>query len=213
MMNCTVIADLLPLYIDDCCSKESAELVREHLAVCPRCQKLHESMTKENTTPIAAPAQAPAKKLRPLRQWQAAILQSILLFLSFALITVGVAQEAETSADGFINGCWALWLVVPATGFMLSLVNWYFVKLYKSRRRFWISSLLFTLLGILAAFLWTFFHYDYFVFLDRGSLSDTLESIYGFLYVFCGRGILLSAVLCALSGVLSNLYAKLLGKE
>ena len=212
-MNCTVIADLLPLYIDACCSKESAELVKEHLAVCPRCQKLHESMTKENTAPIAVPAQAPAKTLRPLRQWQAAILQSILLFFSFALITVGVAQEAETSAGGS-NGVWALWLVVPATGFMLSLVNWYFVKLYKSRKRFWISSLLFTLLGILAAFLWTFVHYDYFLlFADCNTLSDILAVIKIFLYLISGRGILLSAVLCAFSGVLSNLYAKLLGKE
>ncbi|BDF33816.1 hypothetical protein CE91St62_18820 [Lachnospiraceae bacterium] len=39
MTNCNIIQDLLPLYLDDACSKESRELVEEHLAQCAICRK------------------------------------------------------------------------------------------------------------------------------------------------------------------------------
>ena len=35
--SCKIIEDLLPLYADDVCSKESKEFVDEHLAECPEC--------------------------------------------------------------------------------------------------------------------------------------------------------------------------------
>lgn len=36
-LSCEVIRDLLPLYYDKICSKESSLLVEEHLADCPQC--------------------------------------------------------------------------------------------------------------------------------------------------------------------------------
>ena len=51
-LSCEVIRDLLPLYYDKICSKESSLLVEEHLAECPQCadelQKL--KMNIENPT-------------------------------------------------------------------------------------------------------------------------------------------------------------------
>ncbi len=212
-MNCNIIKDLLPLYVDDCCSAESAQLVKEHLALCPHCKELYEKLSDNAPLPLSDTPAPPAKRLLPLRLWQAALLQSILLLLSFALITLGVSLEAQ-SPFGFSNGIWALWLVAPATGFMLSLCNWYFVRLYKSRRAFWISSLLLTITTTLCAYLWVIFHYDYHIFFSfNGTLSDVLERLYGFIVLYCEKGILLSALLCTLSAVLSNLYAKMLGKE
>lgn len=38
-INCNVIRDLLPLYEDGAVSKETAELVREHLKDCPDCRE------------------------------------------------------------------------------------------------------------------------------------------------------------------------------
>ena len=38
-MNCEIIKDLIPLYIDGCCSKESERAVEEHLSVCSECKK------------------------------------------------------------------------------------------------------------------------------------------------------------------------------
>ena len=37
-MECEIIRDLMPLYLDDCCSEGSRRLVREHLRQCPECR-------------------------------------------------------------------------------------------------------------------------------------------------------------------------------
>lgn len=39
-LNCNVIQDLLPLYVDQVCSEESKELIDEHLMECKECSKL-----------------------------------------------------------------------------------------------------------------------------------------------------------------------------
>lgn len=41
-MNCNVIKDLLPSYVDEICSPESRTLVEEHLTECEGCKKLYE---------------------------------------------------------------------------------------------------------------------------------------------------------------------------
>lgn len=44
-----MIADLLPLYIDDVCSPSSRKAVEEHLSECPPCKKLYEDMKSCDT--------------------------------------------------------------------------------------------------------------------------------------------------------------------
>ena len=136
-----------------------------------------------------------------------------MLFLSFALITIGVALEAKTPS-GLGNGFWALNLVIPATGFLLSLTNWYFVKVYKSRKRFSCGSLLTTLGVTLCAYIWSAFHYElkFFDLFIRNGFTGMLEVLPACL-LFGGIGILLTLVFCVLSKALSNQYAKMLGKE
>ncbi len=50
ILSCEVIKDLLPLYYDKVCSKESCSLIEEHLAQCPQCvnelQKLKMNLEK-----------------------------------------------------------------------------------------------------------------------------------------------------------------------
>ena len=48
---CSVIQDLLPLYIDGVCSEESRKLVKAHLAECTVCGQILEEM--KNTAPAA----------------------------------------------------------------------------------------------------------------------------------------------------------------
>ena len=36
--ECSIVGDLLPLYVEDMLSAETAEYVKEHLASCPKCQ-------------------------------------------------------------------------------------------------------------------------------------------------------------------------------
>jgi hypothetical protein len=139
-------------------------------------------------------------------------LQSILLFASFAVITIGVALEAGTSW-GQRNGYWAFNLVVPATGFLLSLASWYFVRLFRSKRQFSICSALVTLGITLCCFIWTVHHYyGILFFIALFSPLGGLGTILGFLNLYW-IGIVFSAVYCLLSKLLSGLYADWVGKE
>jgi len=45
--NCNIIQDLLPLYIDDFCSKESRSLVEDHLKECEVCNRKYNNQKSE----------------------------------------------------------------------------------------------------------------------------------------------------------------------
>ena len=209
-MNCNIVKDLIPLYIDGCCSEESEKIVKEHIRDCDDCKKLLEDMKSPSN--IVTVSESP-KTFSKLNDWKASVLQSVLLFLSFALITVGVALEARTPS-GIGNGFWALNLVIPATGFMLSLANWYFIRVYKSRKCFSNYSLIATLGITLSAYIWSGIHYEINLFdLFAGNdFANVLEMLHALL-LLNGIGILLTVVFCILSKTLSNQYAKMLGKE
>lgn len=203
-MECNIIRDLIPLYIDNCCSAESKKAVDEHIENCPECRKIYDEMNE----PIDHESEPEFKtKLDKINSFKASIMQSVLLFASFFVITVGVAIEASIGNqgyDGLFNGHWAFSLVVPATGFMLSLVNWYFVRQYKSRKTFSNCSLAFTVLFTLIAYVWTAFHYGF---------CPLMISVFGSGAVYWNIGIIFSAVLFVLSKKLSDKYAKMVGKE
>lgn len=204
MKHCEVIRDLIPLYVDGCCSENTRTLVEEHLAVCPACKEEYDLMKGA----FAELTPAPPKKFTRVnftrvKEWQASLLQSVLLFVSFLAITFGVAKEAGTPA-GSDNGFWAFAMVIPFTGFMLSLAHWYFVRLYKSRKTFVLCSWLTTAGLIAGAFLWGLWHYDAF---DAALLY--LHPYFGFAFGFLP----LSLFLVACSVSFSSLYAKWVGKE
>ena len=193
-MDCNVIKDLLPLYVDECCSEESARLVAEHLDTCESCRKIYDQMRETYQSYEEKPNTV---KLRRVSDWKASLLQSVMLFVSFAIITLGVILEGSTPT-GNTNGLWAVALIVPATGYLLSLANWFFVRVYKSRKMFSYGSCIATLTITLLGYVWAAIHY-------AGGISMPSP------LVWCG--VALSAVFCVLSKVLSNQYALLLGRE
>lgn len=196
-MNCNVIRDLIPLYLDECCSEESRLLVEEHTAQCADCKALLE----EVKLPLAQEA-APTPPMQRVSIFKASLMQSILLFLYFGIITLGVSLEARTAA-GFGNGFWAFSLVIPATGFLLALINWYFLRLYPSRRSFEIASLSATAAATLVCILWGMVHYEY-------PLSDLCILLFSRHTPFDTAFIPINLIL---SFFLSRRYARLLGKE
>lgn len=209
-MNCNIVKDLLPLYIDGCCSKESEKIVKEHIEGCNACKKLLDDMIVPSD--VVTISQAPIA-LNKINDWKASVLQSVLLFLSFALITIGVALEAKTPS-GSMNGFWALNLVIPATGFMLSLANWYFVRVYKNIKSFSNYSLITTLVITFCAYIWSGIHYeiDLLGLFEKCNFVEFLDVMQGVLF-HNGLGIVLTVVFCVLSKTLSSQYAKMLGKE
>lgn len=193
-MNCNVIRDLLPLYVDDCCTQESSNLVQEHLDSCKSCQRVYTAMK----TPTKSPMQnkTPALKMHRINDWKASLLQSILLFFSFGLIALGVMLEAATP-EGLSNGLWAYALVVPATANLFSLANWYFIRLYKNRRVFSNCTALITLLLAAGGYTWALIHYQFAIWLSPLVIT----------------GIVLSIIFVVMSKILSGWYARLLGRE
>ena len=77
-MNCEVVKDLIPLYIDGCCSKESAREVEEHINDCGDCKRIFEDM--KSSSDVITVSESP-KKFSRLNDWKASILQSVLLFI------------------------------------------------------------------------------------------------------------------------------------
>ena len=135
--QCGVVGDLLPLYIDECCSDESRIIVENHLEECAECRAIYENMSCAS---VDAKQEIDIPKgLSRINHWKASVLQSVLLFVSFGILAVAITMEAYTPY-GINNGLWAFAAIVPTTGFMLSLSNWYFIRVYKSRR-FYFSSL------------------------------------------------------------------------
>lgn len=87
-IRCGVIQDLLPLYVDSCCSEDSRQAVEQHLDTCPDCRAvLHEISSPLPPVEVSAPLEpqedaAPVmkkglKKIR--RRWIASILIVIAL--------------------------------------------------------------------------------------------------------------------------------------
>lgn len=200
-MNCHVIQDLMILYTDGCCSEESRAIVEEHIKGCDACKKAFEEMT---SAPLLTEQKTKAKAFSHINSWKASVLQSVLLFVSFALLVFGVAREAATPS-GNTNGLWAIAVIIPVTGFLLSLANWYFIRVYPNRNTFSACSLIATAAFVVLGYIWAVIHYQgIFANLLNGSvLSVTLLIV----------GCVLCAVLLILSKLFSDQFAKLLGKE
>ena len=201
-MHCEVIRDLLILYADDCCSKESKALVEEHLQSCQACRDALKEM-RGVLTITEEPAAKPAFLAR-VNLWKASLLQSVLLYSCFSLLVFGVFRESITP-EGATNGLWAFALLIPVTGYLLSLANWYFLRLYPSRKAFSRFSLLFTGVFILLGDLWAVIHYQNAL---SGLFRGTAHTVTPFL-----AGIALRIALCILSPFLADRYARLSGKE
>jgi len=200
-MNCNIIKDLLPLYVDGCCCEESAKAIEEHIKNCEECRKYLESIKKP--IEMKATVSTPMKAVK-ISEWKASVLQSVLLFLAFAGITAGVTLEAATPSGGG-NGFWAVTLIVPLTGFLLSLANWYFVRFYKSKKLFSVCSMFATLGVSVGGYIWSVLHY-------RADFSESLTDVRSFASLF-GFGVLITVLLCVLSKSLSSRYATVIGKE
>lgn len=89
--ECSVVRDLLPLYVEDMVSTETAQYVKSHLAECPECQaeleslKAGEGLTAIEKNPVEEVAKAkPFKKMmKRMRRQFYSIAYAALIFLIF----------------------------------------------------------------------------------------------------------------------------------
>lgn len=101
-MNCMVIYDLLPLYLEGLCSEETKALVEAHLEDCPSCRESYRRMAAGSLPEPTAPEAEKQEEHKPLnakkvfkrlrRRWIALLL--------CALLAVPVTLLSVNQADG-----------------------------------------------------------------------------------------------------------------
>ncbi|PPA69405.1 zf-HC2 domain-containing protein [Jeotgalibacillus proteolyticus] len=86
-IKCTVIQDVLPLYVDEVVSLDTKEMVDEHLQHCEKCQKEYEAM--KGTLYIPAQNEAPLINKINKKWRRKKVIVSIASVLATAIVLFG----------------------------------------------------------------------------------------------------------------------------
>ncbi|MEG0362166.1 MAG: zf-HC2 domain-containing protein [Longicatena sp.] len=87
-IKCTIIQDILPLYIDEVVGQDTKEMVDEHLQYCEKCQKEYETMNQKLYIPVEGNADAVFKKIN--KKWRRKkVIISIASIFATATILLG----------------------------------------------------------------------------------------------------------------------------
>ena len=102
-INCNVIKDILPLYVDDLASEDTKALVESHLKKCDSCMEEYRKMANVLQMPIECVTE-PIEKLQ--KKWRSekilttifttVISLVVVLLLSFCLFFYGVPASEES---------------------------------------------------------------------------------------------------------------------
>ena len=94
-MNCNIVRDLLPSYIDGLCSTETEREIKEHLMNCDACKKVYEAMQTEITDEIVEKLgmkndekQQELSVLRSMKKVMKKRLAAKIVSLSVAILTI-----------------------------------------------------------------------------------------------------------------------------
>lgn len=157
-MNCEIIKDLLPLYVDNVCSAETKREVEKHLASCAECRALYESMKQDLQAP-KDDLPVPKEKIIYLRTRQhiGNFLIFCLLVLAFVLIAFGALNEI--GEHGWPQGIFAVTVVIPGTALALAVLNFFFFRQYSTPKRFCFASAAIAGVGCLIGDTLALFHY------------------------------------------------------
>ena len=103
-LDCDVIGDLMPLYVEELASEKSCELVEEHVKECAYCKSKLEAM-KEPEEKMEHTVE-PLKELRRKMKMHNRFLVSLTVLVTFSILTIvegalNVTSETPERAMGF----------------------------------------------------------------------------------------------------------------
>ena len=108
-MNCNIIKDLIPSYIDSICSKETVAAIEEHIEQCQKCKEMLQLMqqppVKKIETNVAA-AKEPFKRINKIRRLQ--VITGILMTFILTIFGSLVVQNVGVVNDFFFPRVYAI---------------------------------------------------------------------------------------------------------
>jgi len=125
-IDCCAVRDLLPLYVEDIVSAETAALVKEHLSECAECRKELEQLSSDNFAGVESYTEQNADEIVPLKRF-AKKLNVQMQSMSYALIILFVflGLFITEGSDMMYNS-----LIMPAVG-VFGYYSFRFRALYK----------------------------------------------------------------------------------
>lgn len=158
-MDCEVIRDLLPLYVEEIASEKSRMLVEEHLSGCRECQKRLQQMREPE--PQIIHSAEPMKRFQRELKKHIAVAAALTAFITVAVIVVLWGLFFLEGSDAMGYGLICFYWLMPVCAFVFTL----FASMKKSGFNYFLP-LLFGLIGLLLPYLvsrstdWLFFWID-----------------------------------------------------
>lgn len=90
-ISCSIVKDLLPLYIDRILSEETTQIIDSHLETCKKCKKDFETMSQELVFPSTPKIQEENEKILKELKHQLKVKQILTAVISVIVIVVVVA--------------------------------------------------------------------------------------------------------------------------
>lgn len=88
--ECSIVKDLLPLYVEDMVSEETATFIEEHLQSCTKCKELFDSMKESNSTVMNSDKDNTIDDVKIIKKINSKWLKKrLLIMISTILLTVG----------------------------------------------------------------------------------------------------------------------------
>lgn len=121
--QCDMIRDLLPLYCDEACSKDSREVVEEHLKECELCSKMLDRMQDQSCDDCLQQEKEMimGSYIKNVKKKAAAVLLGVVGMTLFVCLTVNIATG--NAVDWFFIVLTALMLLVSITAVPLLAVD------------------------------------------------------------------------------------------
>ena len=109
-ITCGMAADLLPLYLDGCCSADSRAALEAHMDACPACRAQYAQLRRD-LTPAAPAAEDPgtdgiaralARKMRRRKRCLRALCAVLGVLLAIIIKTFATGAHSEDMLGSFI---------------------------------------------------------------------------------------------------------------
>ena len=93
-VNCNIIKDILPLYVDEVVSADTRSMVSAHLENCADCRRKYEKLKSSISIPMDD-NEAPLKKMKRTWNRKKVILVCSTLILAIAIMCLGLFLVEE----------------------------------------------------------------------------------------------------------------------